>query len=183
MRLLLATVLGLAAARVFAAGDIAVIPPTASSPSTPSTPELARATFQRFQALEGAWEGRSTKGWVESLRYQSIAAGSAVLETSFDAHPGEAMATAFYLDGDRLLLTHYCVAKNQPRLEATAFADGGLTVVFTFKDGANIPTRDRGHMDRAVFTFEAEDRVRSRWTWYQDGKERWLEEIVQTRKP
>ena len=183
MRLLLATVLGLAAARVFAAGDIAVTPPTASSPSTPSTPELARAAFQRFQALEGAWEGRSTKGWVESLRYQSIAAGSAVLETSFDAHPGEAMATAFYLDGDRLLLTHYCVAKNQPRLEATAFADGGRTVVFTFKDGANIPTRDRGHMDRAVFTFEAGDRVRSRWTWYQDGKERWLEEIVQTRKP
>ena len=181
---LLAAALGLAAARLFAADDPGPVTPWASSsPSVPSTPELARAAFQRFQSLEGAWEGRSTKGWVESLRYQSIAAGSTVLETSLDAHPGEAMATAFYLDGDRLLLTHYCVAKNQPRLEATAFADGGRTVVFTFQDGGNIPTRDRGHMDRAVFTFETDGRVRSQWTWYQDGKERWLEEIVQTRKP
>lgn len=152
-------------------------------PTTPSTPELARAAFERFRALEGSWEGQSTKGWTEALRYQSIAAGSTVLETSLDAHPGEAMATTFYLDGDRLLLTHYCVARNQPRLEATAFADGGRTIVFTFKDGANIPTRDRGHMDKAVFTFESPDRVRSRWTWYQDGKEKWFEEIVQTRRP
>jgi len=151
--------------------------------TVPSTPDLARAAFARFRALEGTWEGKSTKGWTESLRYEPIAAGSTVLELSLDAHPGEAMATAFYLDGDRLLLTHYCVAKNQPRLEATAFADGGRTVVFTFKDGANIPTRDRGHMDKAVFTFETDDRVVSRWTWYQDGQERWLEEIVQTRRP
>jgi hypothetical protein len=152
-------------------------------PTVPSTPELAAAAYQRFQAMEGAWEGRSTKGWVETLRYHSIAAGSTVLETSEGAHPGERMATAFYLDGSRLFLTHYCVAKNQPRLEATAFADGGRTVVFTFRDGANIPTRDRGHMDSAVFTFEAPDLVRSRWTWYQDGKEKWFEEIVQTRRP
>jgi hypothetical protein len=176
MRIPIAIVLGsLWAAQALAGDDL--------GPTTPPTPELARAAFGRFQALEGTWDGRSTKGWVETLRYQSIAAGSTVLETSLDAHPGEEMATAFYLDGDRLLLTHYCVAKNQPRLEATAFADGGRTVVFTFKDGANIPTRDRGHMDRAVFTFEAPDRVRSRWTWYQDGKEKWFEEILQTRRP
>ena len=164
----------------FAAALLAVdeLPPT-----TPSTPELARAAYARFQALEGSWDGRSTKGWAETLRYQTIAAGSAVLETSLDAHPGEAMATVFYLDGDRLLLTHYCVAKNQPRLEATAFADGGRTVVFTFRDGGNIPTRERGHMDKAVFVFEAQDRVRSRWTWYQDGQEKWFEEILQTRRP
>jgi hypothetical protein len=176
MRLPIAVLAGILAASPAAAAD-------GAGPTVPSTPDLARAAFARFQALEGSWQGRSTKGWTESLRYESIAAGSTVLELSLDAHPGEAMATAFYLDGDRLLLTHYCVAKNQPRLEATAFADGGRTVVFTFKDGANIPTRDRGHMDKAVFTFEADDRVVSRWTWYQDGKERWLEEIVQTRRP
>lgn len=176
MRISIAAFLGLLWAAQALAGD-------GLGPTTRPTPELARAVFERFQSLEGTWDGRSTKGWVETLRYRSIGAGSTVLETSLDAHPGEEMATAFYLDGDRLLLTHYCVAKNQPRLEATAFADGGRTVVFTFKDGANIPTRDRGHMDRAVFTFEAPDRVRSRWTWYEDGKEKWFEEILQTRRP
>jgi hypothetical protein len=150
--------------------------------SDPATAELSRAAFDRFRALEGEWESRSTKGWVETLRYRTIAAGSAVLETSFEAHPGEEMATTFFMDGDRLMLVHYCVAKNAPRLQATSFGDGGKTVVFTFLDGANLPTRDRGHMDRAVFSFESPDRVRSRWTWYANGKEQWLEEIVQTRR-
>src|SRR5262245_24402264 len=75
--------------------------------------ELARAAFDRIKAMAGVWDGRSTKGWEESLRYQVIAGGSVVLETSFDAHPNEAMATAFHMDGDRLMLTHYCMAKNQ----------------------------------------------------------------------
>jgi hypothetical protein len=151
--------------------------------SEPATPEKARAAFERLKSLSGTWEGRSTKGWTETLRYQVIAGGSVVLETSFEAHPGEQMATAFHMDGDRLRLTHYCVAKNQPRLEATSFEDGGRTVVFTFVDGSNIPTRDRGHMDKAIFRFEGPDRMTSHWTWYQDGKEKWMEEIVQTRRP
>ena len=153
------------------------------SGTVPPTPELARAAFARFQALDGQWIGKSTKGWEETLQYRTIAGGSTVLETSFNAHPGQEMATTFYLDGDRLMATHYCVAKNAPRLEATAFGDGGRRVVFTFVDGANIPNRDRGHMDKAVFRFDGNDRVVSRWTWYQDGKEKWFEEIVQTRVP
>jgi hypothetical protein len=151
--------------------------PEASAPP----PGDARAAFERIKQLEGSWEGRSTKGWVETLRYQVIAGGSAVLETSFEAHPGEEMATVFHMDGDRLVLTHYCVAKNQPRLEATSISDGGRRVVFTFKDGGNIPTRDKGHMDSAVYTFDGTDRVTSRWSWYEAGKEKWFEDIVQTR--
>lgn len=175
-----------AAAIVFASALPLVSPGFAGEVTTsvsPPTPEASRAMFERFKALAGTWEGRSTRGWEETLRYEVIAGGSTVLETSVDAHPGEAMATAFHMDGDRLMLTHYCMARNQPRLEATGFADGGRTVVFTFKDGANIPTRDRGHMDKAMFTFESPGRVTSRWTWYENGKEKWFEEIVQTRRP
>jgi hypothetical protein len=169
---------------LLSAWSLAALPGAATREggSLPATAELARASFERFRAMEGDWLGRSTKGWAETLRYKTIAAGSTVLETSFDAHPGEEMATTFFMDGDRLMLIHYCVSKTAPRLEATAFEDGGRTVVFTFVDGANIPTRDRGHMDKAVFSFESADRVRSRWTWYADGKEQWLEEIVQTRR-
>src|SRR5262245_40943398 len=49
--------------------------------------DQARAAFERIKALAGNWEGRSTKGWVETLRYEVIAGGSTVLETSEDAHP------------------------------------------------------------------------------------------------
>jgi hypothetical protein len=142
-----------------------------------SPPELARAAFERFKKLEGHWKGRSTKGWEETITFKTIAQGSVVVENSFDAHPNETMLTMFHLDGDRLMLTHYCVAKNQPRLVATSFGDEGKTIAFTFLDGTNLPSRDRGHMDQAVFRFLDDNRFTSQWTWYQDGKESWMEEI------
>jgi hypothetical protein len=113
------------------------------------------------------------------VTFEAIARGSVVLETSaFDAHPGERMVTAFHMDGERLLLTHYCVAGNQPRLIATAFDDGGRRVTFEFLDGTGLASRDQGHMDKAVFEFGEDRRLSSRWTWYQAGSERWLETIT-----
>ena len=152
-----------------------------SGPASDPTPQ--RAAYERIKGLAGTWRGESTKGWSEDVTFRTIAGGSAVVETSFDAHPGETMMTLFAMDGERLRLTHYCVAGNQPRLEATAFGDGGRTVDFTFVDGGNLSSRDQGHMDRAVFRFEDADHVVVRWTWFQKGDERWLEEIRLTRKP
>ncbi|HSE99074.1 MAG TPA: hypothetical protein VLD57_12470 [Blastocatellia bacterium] len=143
----------------------------------------ARAAFELFKKLEGNWKGRSTKGWEEKSSFKTIAQGSVVVGTSFDAHPNETMMTMYHMDGDRLMLTHFCVAKNQPRLVATSFADGGKTITFTFLDGANIPTRDRGHMDKAVYRFIDDNHVTTQWTWYQNGKESWMEEIHLERIP
>jgi len=38
-------------------------------------------------------------------------------------------------------------------------------------------------MDKAVFRFIDDSHVRSQWTWYQNGKESWMEEIALERKP
>lgn len=154
----------------------------ARAPDAPAPLSPQRAAFERFKQLEGVWKGESTKGWEEDLTFRVIAGGSTVLETSFDAHPNETMLTLVAMDGERLRLTHYCVAKNQPRLEATAFEEDGKKVTFTFVDGGNLPSRDRGHMDKAIYRFEDADHVTTRWTWYQDGNERWMEEIRLTRK-
>jgi hypothetical protein len=141
----------------------------------------ARAAFERFKSIQGEWLGRSTKGWEEQSGWRTIAGGSVVMHTSFDAHPNETMLTLFSLDQGRLSLTHYCVAGNQPRLDATAISRDGLEIRFTFRDGGNLPTRDRGHMDQAVFRFIDDDQMTSRWTWFQNGREQWMEEIVYRR--
>lgn len=149
---------------------------------TPADSAAARACFEKFKALQGDWVGRSTRGWVETVSYRVIAAGSVVMATSFEAHPNETMVTLFALDGSKLGLTHYCVAGNQPRLVASRILPDGQEVLFTYRDGGNLPTRDRGHMDRVVYRFLDGNRVSSQWTWFQDGKEQWMEEILLERK-
>lgn len=156
-------------------------PPPADSPAKPLPREQSVKAYEQIKGLEGDWRGRSTKGWTERITYRTIAGGSCVMETSFDAHPNEMMVTMFHPDGDRLLLTHYCVAKNQPRLVATGWEDDGRKLTFSFLDGTNLPSRDKGHMDKVVFRFVDGDRFTSRWTWYQDGKESWMEEIEHER--
>ncbi len=146
------------------------------------TAEDAAAAYARFKNLAGEWVGTSTKGWTDREMISVIARQSAVMVISnFEAHPGETMATMIHMDGDRLMLTHYCVARNQPRLEATSIEDDGRTITFAFRDGTNLPSRDTGHMDKAIFRFVDDTHYSSQWTFYQDGQESWMEEIVYER--
>jgi hypothetical protein len=62
-------------------------------------------------------------------------------------------------------------------LQATSFDDGGGKVTFTFLDATSLPSRDKGHMDKVIINFVDNTHFTSQWTWYQDGKEQWLEEI------
>ena len=150
--------------------------------SSEATPALAKRAFERLKALEGTWTSASTKGWAGEVTYQRIARDSVLLGTSrVDPHGDELMATAYHLDGDRLVLTHYCVAGNQPQLEATEIQDDGRHIIFTFRDATGIASRDEGHMDKAIFQLVDDDRFTSRWTWYEKGTESWLEEIEHQR--
>ena len=92
------------------------------------------------------------------------------------------MITMYHMDGDHFMLTHYCMAKNQPRMRVTDISEDGKTLTFSFLDGTNLPTRDKGHMDKCVLTIDGPDAFHSRWTWYQDGKESWMEDVVYRRK-
>jgi hypothetical protein len=146
--------------------------------------EKHKAMFDKFKALEGSWQTQSTKGWEDKSTFKTIAGGSCVMEQEFENNPAMAMVTMYYLNGETLMLTHYCVAKNAPRLKATEISDDLKTVTFTFVDGANLPSRDKGHMDKALFAFTGQDTYTTKWTWYQDGKEQWMEEVkCQRAKP
>ncbi|MFO0974704.1 MAG: hypothetical protein U1A27_14880 [Phycisphaerae bacterium] len=154
-------------------------PPT-SAPSN-SAGQQAHAAFEKIKSLAGEWNSKSTRGWTEKESYQVISGGSVVMHLSYGAHPGEWMATMFHMDGDRLLLTHYCIAGNQPRLRATEISDDLSRITFTLLDATNLPSRDTGHMDKHVMVFEPSGQLRTRWTWFANGQERWMEEIEHRR--
>lgn len=137
-----------------------------------------KAAFDKLKSLVGVWEGENQKGMHEKLEYQLIAGDTVLMDTShIDYHPGVAMVTMYHLDGPQLMLTHYCVAGNQPRLSATAAPDEN-NLVFTFRDGTNIKTRDVGHMDSVKLRFIDKDHYTSRWSFYAKGKETWFEEFA-----
>ena len=144
---------------------------------------LARAdAFDSVVRLAGSWEGRSTRGFTEQQTVRVVARGSAVLfTTEFVGSAGEGMATVYHRDGDALVVTHYCEAGNQPTLALVKESPDGATLEFAFLRGGNIASRDVGHMDRLILRFVDRNHYVERWTWYQDGKEKWLEEIVYRR--
>ncbi|HWB08589.1 MAG TPA: hypothetical protein VG826_05170 [Pirellulales bacterium] len=130
---------------------------------------------QRFDALKrlaGDWveadkEGKPTDKLVSSFRV--TAAGSAVEETIFPGSDHE-MITMYHLDGDDLILTHYCMLGNQPRLKAEPGTDPNR-IAFKFVGATNLKSDDDHHMHEATFTFEGNDHFQAEWASNKEGKE------------
>ena len=147
----------------------------------------ALAAFERIKTLDGTWLSKSSKGWEERQQFRIIANGTAVASQSMPTasadgskgktSPNAPMLTMFHMDGDRLLLTHYCEAGNQPRMIATAAEDGGFTVRFSFLDATNMPLPTTGHMHAVVITFLDRNHFDERWSWYENGEEKWMETV------
>src|ERR1700751_5485311 len=139
----------------------------------------AQNALNRFKALVGPWGGKSQQGQASEVTYQLRAGGTSVMA---DAKLGdEAMTTMFYLDGDRLLMTHFCPSNNQPRMQATISPDG-KTVSFDFLDATNLASPQTGHMHKAVYSFEDADHYSEDWTWKHEGKDSHFQFEMQRKK-
>jgi len=141
----------------------------------------AQKSFDQMKTLAGNWEGpvtvvppqadmSSDKPIHVSLRttsrgnalvHEMQEAGTPEEATRYD-HP----VTMFYLDGDRLLLTHYCDAGNRPRMAAKNSPDG-KTIEFDFLDVAG--STQYGHMQHAVFTVIDANHHTEDWTYMMPG--------------
>jgi hypothetical protein len=141
----------------------------------------SQKSFDRLKTLAGSWTGPATltppqsemgEGTLMQLSLRVTSRGNALVHEMKEAgkpddpkqydHP----VTMLYLDGDRLLLTHYCDAGNRPRMAARTSPDG-KTVEFDFVDVAG--TTDHGHMHHAVFTLIDENHHTEDWTYMMPG--------------
>jgi len=128
----------------------------------------AQKVLDRFKIMVGTWEGKSPKGQTSEVRYQLVAGGTAVMGESHMI--GDDMTSMFYVDGGRLMMTHFCPSGNQPRMQATISPDL-KTVTFEFMDATNLAGPQTGHMHRAVYVFADDTRYSEEWTWKQEGKD------------
>ncbi len=124
----------------------------------------AQKSFDQLKSLTGSWEGKNSQGMPIQVSFRDTAAGSALM-SEIHGHGPENMVSMFHLDGpNRLMLTHYCGAGNQPRMTATTSPDG-KTITFDFLDATNLATPDAGHMQRVVFTIIDANHHTEDWTF------------------
>ena len=140
----------------------------------------AQKSFDQLKTLAGTWHATITtdppmkemgNGAIGDVSLRVTSRGNALVHemgeqgkddpTKYD-HP----VTMFYLDNDRLVLTHYCDAGNRPRMAARESTDG-KTVEFDFLDVAG--NTQYGHMEHAVFTFIDANHHTEDWTFKLKG--------------
>ncbi|HEY6766340.1 MAG TPA: hypothetical protein VI386_16405 [Candidatus Sulfotelmatobacter sp.] len=130
----------------------------------------AQKSFTQLKALTGEWEGKAPNGKPLAVSFRDTAGGSTLMSEIHGQGP-ENMISMFHLDGpNRLLITHYCGAGNQPRMQASASPDG-KTITFTFIDATNLSSPDAGHMQRLVIAMLDANHHTEDWTFIDHGKE------------
>ena len=168
------------AALVLSAGIARAAAP-AGAPAVPAKP--TSAALERFKTLAGDWvaaeDGDMVKKGDLVARYAVTASGSAVVETVFPGSEHE-MVTVYHADGPDLVLTHYCMEGNQPRMRARGAQ--GPRFDFAYDGGTNIdPERDR-HMHSATFDLAGADEIRSEWSELAEGKPAFVARMHLVRK-
>jgi hypothetical protein len=126
----------------------------------------AHKQFDLLKGMEGNWAGKNQQGQPVDVTFRMTAGGSALM-SEIHGHGPEDMITMFHLDGDRLLMTHYCGAGNQPRMKVIS-ADP-KSISFEFVDGTNIGPGD-GHMQQVTFTEPDADHQVEEWVFLDHGK-------------
>jgi hypothetical protein len=126
--------------------------------------------FEKLKTLVGEWEGKLPDGKTARVNYRLTAVGSALVETLMPGDPKE-MVTVYHPDGESVMLTHYCAARNQPRMRAKPQAGEIKELAFGFVDVTNLASPGAGHMRDLVITFLDEDHFTARWTYRKEGKD------------
>ncbi len=136
----------------------------------------AQRAFAQLKTLAGNWRGQASVGAQSGMSapvrvmLRVTSGGAAILHemvpegrTADSSNGDDDPVTMLYLDGGRLLLTHYCDSgKNRPRMMGKLSPDG-KTVAFDFLDVSG--GTKYGHMHQAVFTLIDADHHTEDWTY------------------
>ena len=128
------------------------------------------AHLEKLKSLVGEWKGADKDGKPVSVSYKLVSDGKALMETlGMGAHK-EDMVTMYHLDGDQLMLTHYCSMGNQPRMRDVESKDEN-TIAFSFVDATNLASSDDPHMHKVIFSLKDNDHFAQEWTMRSKGKD------------
>src|SRR5262249_2930203 len=135
------------------------LPPPATSPA-----------LEKLKKLAGTWMATDKDGKATD-QVQSVikvsGGGSIVHETIFPGQPHE-MISVYNMDGNDLIMTHYCVLGNQPRMKASPKSTANQ-IVWEFAGGTNLDVKKDKHMHAATLTFLNDDLIEINGIGWENG--------------
>ena len=165
-----------------AMGLVAALVPVAATPARAGEVE-ARTAFDRLKSLSGSWHG-TPEGEGEAAEaeegveheggvvheFRVSAAGTVVMETM---NPGtdHEMINMYHVDGDDLVVTHYCAGGNQPQMRLDREKSTAEKLVFDFAGGTNLDPAVDGHIHAARIRFVDDDHLESVWLSHVEGRQ------------
>jgi len=143
------------------------------SPQSPKVvdadPAQREALFAAVSALEGKWQGESegAEGPPSYTVFEVTSGGSAVRELMLPGTENE-MTNMYTLDGNELVMVHYCAGGNQPVMRADSFEDGRL--VFRSAGVQDLKAADEVYMGAMTLVVVDENTVEQQWVALKGGE-------------
>jgi len=132
-------------------------------------PARTTPAFDQLKSLAGDWTGKDNSSMPVKVTYQVISNGSVVME---HLQPGKEpeMVTMYSLEGDRIVVTHYCSAGNQPTMQTAPLTGATGKYDFTFVRLGGAKSLDEGHMVALSVSIPDKDHLSQTWTFLDNGK-------------
>ena len=131
----------------------------------------AQSAFEALKSFEGEWSstpkgGDSTRA--SKVVYEVSANGSSVIKTYGPGSQYE-MFSVYHMDGDDLVMTHYCALGNQPRMRFEATGKPG-EIYFAFDGGTNFDPKSDAHAHEGSTYVTGADTQEFRSIGWRDGQ-------------
>ena len=139
----------------------------------------AQDAFGMLKGMAGEWHGvpegageaaEAEAGEIGRVTHsiEVSAAGTVVMETMQPGTDHE-MINMYHLDGDDLVLTHYCAGGNQPTMRLDRAGSTGEKLVFDFTGGTNLDPASDPHIHALQMTMPGEGKLVSAWESWNGG--------------
>jgi len=144
-------------------GSVGVIALLVAAAALASDKRKSEEAFDRLASLQGEWKGE-IDGVKATLIYMLTADRSALME-QFRPEKGPEMITMFTVDGDHLIATHYCAAKNQPQMVTATITDVQKPLAFSLVRVTGMKSPDDWHNTGLTVIQEDNDHLTQEWTY------------------
>ena len=143
-----------------------------SGPALAEHPSTLPMPFELVKGLVGTWQGNKQVldgQEIITVEYTETANGTAVVERLYPGTSKE-MVSIYSQDGHHMVMTHYCLLGNQPRMK-TGSPVTGNSITLSYIDGTGMRSLHDKHMHELTLTLIDDRHMHHEWTVFENGRE------------